>query len=64
MELKRLVGVILGVGGAVVTVGHLVWMFVTGEREPYHGFLTWVMTGIVMVAAGLALMGTGRRGGP
>ncbi len=64
MELKRLVGVILGVGGAVVTVGHLVWMFVADDREPYHGFLTWVMTGIVMVAAGLALMGTGRRGGP
>ena len=63
MGVKRLVGIILGVGGALVSVGHLVWMVAAGNRDPYHGFLTWVMLGIVMVAVGLALMGSDRRGG-
>lgn len=63
MGVRQLVGIILGVGGALVSVGHLVWMFVTGNREPYHGFLTWVMLGLVMVAVGLALIGPDRRGG-
>jgi uncharacterized membrane protein YidH (DUF202 family) len=60
---RRTVGIILGVGGALVSVVHLAWMIVTREREPYHGFLTWVTLGLVMVVVGLALMGGDGRGG-
>ena len=63
MGTRRLVGIILGVCGALISVAHLVWMAFSREREPYHGFLTWVMLGLVMVAVGLALMGPDRRDG-
>ena len=63
MGARRLTGIILGVSGALIGVVHLAVMILTRNREPYHGFLTWVMPGLVMVAVGLALMGSDRRGG-
>ena len=63
MGARRLTGIILGVGGALISVVHLAVMVVARNREPSHGFLTWVMLGVAMVAVGLALMGPDRRGG-
>ena len=42
--------------GVVISIGHLVLMMVFQTREPYHGFGTWVMLGLVLTVAGILLI--------
>ena len=56
MKTKQLVGIILGVSGVVISVGHLVLMMIFQTQEPYHGLATWVPFGLVLAVAGLLLI--------
>jgi len=56
MKPRQIVGIVLGVAGVVISVGHLVLMMVFQTREPYHGLETWVPLGLLLVVAGVLLM--------
>jgi hypothetical protein len=56
MTRKQTVGVVLGVAGVVISVGHLVLMMIFHTTEPYHGLLTWVMPGLALTVIGLVLL--------
>ncbi len=56
MTRKQTVGVVLGVAGVVISFGHLALMMIFRTTEPYHGFLTWVMLGLVLTVVGLLLL--------
>lgn len=56
MRPRQIIGIVLGVAGVVVSIGHLVWMMVLPTREPYHGFLTWVLPGLGLAVAGILLL--------
>ncbi|MEO8434607.1 MAG: hypothetical protein ABI596_06905 [Pyrinomonadaceae bacterium] len=58
MKPRQIVGIVLGVAGVVISIGHLVWMMLFKTREPYHGFGTWVMLGIGLVVVGIFLSRT------
>lgn len=61
MNTRKLVGVVLGVAGVVISIGHLVWMAIYNEREPYHGFTTWVMLGLGLAVVGIFLISSKQR---
>lgn len=56
MTTRQVIGVVLGVAGVVINLGHLVVMMILRTTEPYHGFLTWVMLGLVLTVVGLLLL--------
>jgi len=56
MRPRQIVGIVLGVAGVVISIGHLVLMMVFQTRESYHGFGTWVMLGLVLTVAGILLI--------
>ena len=56
MKARQIVGIILGSAGVLVSVGHLVLMMIFKTSEPYHGFGTWVMLGLVLMIAGVLLL--------
>ncbi len=56
MRPKQRIGIVFGVAGVVISIGHLVLMMVFQTREPYHGFGTWVMLGLGLTVVGLLLL--------
>ena len=56
MTTRQTIGAVLGLAGVVVNLGHLVLMMIFRTTEPYHGFLTWVMFGLVLTVVGLLLL--------
>ena len=56
MKTRQVVGIVLGVAGAVISVGHLALMIVFEEREPYHGLQTWVPLGLILAVVGILLL--------
>ncbi len=56
MTTRQMIGAVLGVAGVVINLGHLVLMMIFRTSEPYHGFLTWVMLGLVLTVVGLLLL--------
>jgi hypothetical protein len=55
-ETRQIIGAILGIGGVLLSIGHLVWMSVRGINQPYHGFGTWVLLGLALTFLGLLLL--------
>ncbi len=55
MSTRRIVGVVLGIAGVVVTIGHLALMMIF-PQEPYHGLGTWVPLGLVLAVIGILLI--------
>lgn len=56
MTPRQIVGIVLGVAGVVISIGHLALMMIFETREPYHGFTTWVMLGLALAVAGILLI--------
>lgn len=56
MRTRQIVGIVLGVTGVVISIGHLVLMMIFQTREPYHGLETWVPLGLVLAVAGILLI--------
>lgn len=56
MSPRQIAGIVLGVAGVVINVGHLVLMMIFRTTEPYHGFLTWVLFGLGLTVVGLLLL--------
>lgn len=56
LRTRQIIGVILGIAGVLLSIGHLVWMGVRGINEPYHGFGTWVLLGLALTFLGLLLL--------
>jgi hypothetical protein len=57
MRTQRIVGIVLGVAGVVITIGHLALMMILRTEEPYHGIGTWVPLGLVLAVIGILLIG-------
>jgi hypothetical protein len=57
MRTQRIVGIVLGVAGVVITIGHLALMMIFRTEEPYHGIGTWVPLGLVLAVIGILLIG-------
>lgn len=55
MQTKQIVGIVLGSAGVLISVGHVVLMMLFQIREPYHGFGTWLVLGLVLAIAGILL---------
>jgi hypothetical protein len=56
MSTRRFLGIVIGVAGVVISVGHLVLMMIFRTEEPYHGLVTWVPLGLVLTVIGILLM--------
>lgn len=56
MTTRQMIGAVLGLAGVLINLGHLVLMMIFRTAEPYHGFLTWVMLGLVLTVVGLLLL--------
>jgi hypothetical protein len=56
MSKRRIVGIVIGVAGVVISIGHLVLMMIFRTEEPYHGLLTWVPLGLVLAVIGILLI--------
>lgn len=56
MKTRNIIGVVLGVAGVLISIGHLVLMMIFQTREPYHGLGTWVMLGLGLIVVGLFLI--------
>ena len=56
MKTRQIVGIVLGVAGVLINIGHLVLMAIFDTREPYHGFTTWVMFGLGLAVIGIFLI--------
>ena len=61
MKTRQIVGIVLGVAGVVISIGHLVLMAIYNTREPYHGFTTWVMLGLGLAVVGIFLISSNQR---
>ena len=57
MRTRRIVGIVIGVAGVVITIGHLALMMIFRTEEPYHGLGTWVPLGLVLAVIGILLIG-------
>ena len=57
MSTRRIVGIVIGVAGVVITIGHLTLMMIFRTEEPYHGLGTWVPLGLVLAVIGILLIG-------
>ena len=57
MSTRRIVGIVIGVAGVVVSLGHLALMMIFRTEEPYHGLGTWVPLGLVLAVIGILLIG-------
>jgi hypothetical protein len=56
MTKRQTIGVVLGLAGVGINLGHIVLMMIFRTSEPYHGFLTWVMLGLALTFVGLLLL--------
>jgi hypothetical protein len=56
MQTRQIVGIVFGSAGVLISVGHLVLMMIFQTREPYHGFGTWLMLGLVLTVVGILLL--------
>lgn len=56
MKPRQIVGIVLGVAGIVISIGHLVLMMIFRTSEPYHGFGTWMMLGLALAVVGILLL--------
>jgi hypothetical protein len=56
MSTRRILGIVIGVAGVVISLGHLVLMMIFRTEEPYHGLVTWVPLGLVLTVIGILLM--------
>ncbi len=61
MSTRRIVGLVMGVIGILITVTHLVAGLFFDAPERYHGHETIVAIGFVLTLLGLLLIGTDKR---
>lgn len=57
MSTRRIIGIVMGVTGALISLGHLILMVFTNLLERYHGFETWVAIGFFLAVIGIILIG-------
>ena len=57
MSTQRIVGIVIGVAGVLISVGHLALMMIFRTEEPYHGIGTWVPLGLLLAVIGILLIG-------
>lgn len=60
MRIRQTVGIILGVAGVLLSLGHLALMMIFNTQEPYHGFSTWVLLGLALAVTGILLISQDR----
>ena len=56
MTTRQTIGAVLGFTGVFINLSHPVVMMIFGITERYHGFLTWMLLGLVMTVVGLVLL--------
>ena len=61
MSTRRITGIVAGVAGVAISVGHIVMALVDDKPERYHGHEVIVLIGFALALAGLLLIGTDKQ---
>ena len=61
MSTRRITGIVSGITGVAISVGHIALALLDNTPERYHGHEVIVLIGFVLALAGLMLIGTDKQ---
>ena len=59
--MRRIIGIVTGFAGIIISLGHLVLALVSSTPERTHGHEVVVAIGFALAVVGILLLGTDRR---
>lgn len=60
MSKQRVTGIIVGLAGLLVTMGHFILQALNNVPERYHGHTSWVAVGVILMLVGFFMLTAGK----